>query len=654
MAEKCYKCGTIYDGWSCPACSTKEAIESAIEESTEEQQRATEEALEEQKRMLEEQREAIESAIEESQREMECALEDAAERHKKTTAEAWRLQAEAKVGRAYELYEAGLNEETIKLCLEAISQDPGNIRAYRIASWAYYASDQYPKAKDLLKKQISLLKIGEYRDSEEQALKVLQDILRIQNKEDLGRFCAAFLDASNVFGYFPANLIDELIKHSLYVAAQMLYQNKLRWSETLIGHVYGIELNKKTLAKQDTSRLNNFLSSLSYTQRNNILEAFKNIKNSGKFSESAINLLKKEILKRYDQWKPEIEKEIIEKVKHEAEWKVKERKTPAVVGWVTGFMTWNVGAAFIGQALPKLAHLLILPIAFISIFIGIFTAWMVKVKIRSGIEAELMTSMEEKEKEFLSNTLGQRIVYDGIENFLVANAYAKQRVFKQWGITVAVVSMMVIIGGLVGKGISHRAVFGEKSLQMRTPVPASYPIAADVKSIPNLSGRWKGSYINKDARGREYQIGFEMELKQNGAQIAGITMEQGDNRILTARIDGTIEGRIIRFVKQYNESPAPWPVESIKYEGSIAEDGNSISGTWKTLVLTRGWSVSRVSKNEPSKESSSLQPAANSASKTTSDFGKTFLKSLKSMVNVETTYSPDGTSPPVRKKYFLK
>lgn len=222
---------------------------------------------------------------------------------------------------------------------------------------------------------------------------------------------------------------------------------------------------------------------------------------------------------------------------------------------------------------------------------------------------------------------------------------------KELAITCWVISFIVGIGIIiVGIGVSRQYSFGEKSLQMRTPVSTSYPVA----SIPDLSGKWKGSYIEWDARGIGCNIWFEMELKQNGTEITGITTEERNNRILTARINGRVEGRAIRFVKQYNWGLPAGSVQSIEYKGNIADDDNSMRGIWKASVVTMRWSASRVSKNEPNKGSSLLQPEANPAPKTTSDSGKTFLNSLKSMISVEATYSPDGKSPPVRKRYFLK
>jgi len=278
---KCYTCGTIYNGWSCPTCSIKEKLEQTTKEQTE----ALEDSLREQERMLEEQRES-----------MEYALREAEAEHKKTTSEAWQLQAEAKAKRAYELYKAGLNDEAIKLCFEAISQDPGNIKPYRIAVWSFEILGQDIKSKELLKKQINLLKTSDYQNSQGDALKVLQDILEMKNNYDLMQ---SFLDASKEFG------------------------NNIK----LLGVVCGIELYKK-----NTGDLDGYLGKLPYTERNNLFEILKKIKTIG-FSSSTIKLLKEKILEQYKEWNPEIKREIAETASKKAKEEARKKSSPTVIGW---------------------------------------------------------------------------------------------------------------------------------------------------------------------------------------------------------------------------------------------------------------------------------------------------------------------------------
>ncbi|GBD97747.1 MAG TPA: hypothetical protein ENG83_12450 [Nitrospirae bacterium] len=401
MANKCPTCGTIHDGWSCPICSVKEKVD----KSTKEQQEAIEESLEEQGRMLEEQREAIESSIEDARMEMEYALEEAASKHQKTTSEAWKLQAEAKADRAYELYKANLYEEATKLCFEAISQDPGNILPYRYAAWSFEKLGQDIKSRELLKKQINLLKMSGYQNSQGHALKVLRDILEMKNNGDLMQ---SFLDASKKFNYLPADLLDELMGRSLYKSAVDLYFRNISTDTLSIsGSAYGIELSNKSsiesVGLQGLEYLKGYLKEEPYTVRSNIFAAFKGVKESNKFSENTINLIRKEILKRYDEWKSEIKNEIAILAANQAKEKANTKSSPTVIGWIVGIISalfvWSpIGSIFatssnlnVSMALPGLTMLAG------SITTGIITSHFVRSIKRNNIETSLIRSMEKKE-----------------------------------------------------------------------------------------------------------------------------------------------------------------------------------------------------------------------------------------------------------------
>lgn len=79
-----------------------------------------------------------------------------------------------------------------------------------------------------------------------------------------------------------------------------------------------------------------------------------------------------------------------------------------------------------------------------------------------------------------------------------------------------------------------------------------------------------------------------MQLTQYADRISGTTTEKVKGDTLTAKIHGTIDGQMIVFEKKYNHSG-----ERIKYEGTIAEDGKSASGSWDRGDLSGNWSISR-------------------------------------------------------------
>ena len=348
--------------------NSDEAIEDAqrqIEESIEDAQRQTEQVLEDAQRHIEE-------AIEEAQQQMEQVLEETAERHRETVSEAWKLQAESKAMRAYELYKAGLYDESIKLSLDVISQDPGNIQGYMFAAWSFAITGQGAKAREMLEKQISLLKTSDYRDFGQSALKVLKDILDTPDNKDL---METFFEVSREFKYFPSALLDELLKRSLYDTARYLYSihKNDHYIEAL---AYDIEISNKSGNKTNTEKLEKYLEQLPHTKRMNVLGEYEGLK-GGRFSDTTMNVLQEKIRERYREWVPDIKKEFLETASKRAKEYGKEQW-----GWYDWASEWWFGILITG-GLPVLVRFLIKPS-----------------KIRN-FETKLLASMREVEQDSL-------------------------------------------------------------------------------------------------------------------------------------------------------------------------------------------------------------------------------------------------------------
>src|SRR6188472_2962443 len=111
----CSTCGTSYEGWECPSCY-------AAERDARLREQADARIVE---RMAEEQ-EATRRAYHESASRIERASAQAAREHTHAIANSWKLEADAKADRAYDLYRAGLYEDAIALARQAFQQDPGN------------------------------------------------------------------------------------------------------------------------------------------------------------------------------------------------------------------------------------------------------------------------------------------------------------------------------------------------------------------------------------------------------------------------------------------------------------------------------------------------------------------------------------------------
>jgi len=435
MANKCNQCGTLYDGWSCPVCSAKEEAKKQkkeaekqkkevekqtkdIEHSLQDQQRAMERAVEEQQTDLERQKEYLTSELEDARLDMEYELKESDARHRKTTSESWKLQADAKVDRACDLFGAGLYEEAEKLGVEAIAQDPGNIWAYRIASRACYALGDYDNFVKLLDKQLFLLKTSEYRHSASEALRVTEDIfVKIDKDKDHDQVITTLLDIlyNNSKEWSIADddiieLLNTLANRSFLDEAKLLFRNILEYTKrnkltssyppALKYHAYIIEAKHLLNIHDADNLLSNFLRRIQYDDRMAFFLHVKTIMNSNTISQNTKKTIKTEILKRYEEWrvdiKRKIDKDAAETAKIEADWK----KQPSRVGWIVGIGGFvflcillaksDLGTGFMLGSLIVLA----LPIA-----AGVFTFRFIRSNLEDHIKDELITSMANKENE---------------------------------------------------------------------------------------------------------------------------------------------------------------------------------------------------------------------------------------------------------------
>ncbi|MGB8702678.1 MAG: hypothetical protein WCD18_24960 [Thermosynechococcaceae cyanobacterium] len=85
----------------------------------------------------------------------------------------------------------------------------------------------------------------------------------------------------------------------------------------------------------------------------------------------------------------------------------------------------------------------------------------------------------------------------------------------------------------------------------------------------DLSGTWLGTYWQMGTQTR-----FEMTLIQSGNALTGNVLDDG--YLGEAALDGQVVGRSIQFCKTYFDSRQ----SPVNYKGTLAEDGNSMQGTW--------------------------------------------------------------------------
>jgi len=138
-----------------------------------------------QTREFERQIESLKDAQYYAAEQVESALAQATEDIEKSISSQWILQARKKIEKAEELLQAGLVSESLKLCSDAISQDPSNMDSYIVASVAYGLANENDRSKECLRKTIHLLNTSEYKGDVSAYLGVLENILQSEFKEDL-------------------------------------------------------------------------------------------------------------------------------------------------------------------------------------------------------------------------------------------------------------------------------------------------------------------------------------------------------------------------------------------------------------------------------------------------------------------------------------
>lgn len=102
--------------------------------------------------------------------------------------------------------------------------------------------------------------------------------------------------------------------------------------------------------------------------------------------------------------------------------------------------------------------------------------------------------------------------------------------------------------------------------------------------MANVSGSWLGTYWQNANPTR-----FEVTFVQAGNTISGNILD--DSPFLgEAQATGEIMGRTIRFAKRYLTTS----IYPITYSGLIAEDENSMQGSWTIQGLESGnWEAHR-------------------------------------------------------------
>jgi len=356
-----------HEGWQCPVCDIERAIKQQTdttkkiheEESKERakqhdrqlkaswaEAKALREASEDQIQALQEASEAQVQALKEAAYRAEIAAEEGVEEQRENIANAWSLQSQAKVNKAYELYRAQMYDQALSLLKDAIDKDPSNLEAYIVAAWVLDSKGDYSKSFEYYKIQIDLLKTSSYSDIST-AIKVLNNLPN--DKELIRSFQAILYSNMEIWGKAIYNhieniefkkLINELIKHELFEDAKNVIEFLINKYSRLEYHAYLIEINNR-LGKENDESLWQFLKTLSFSTRSDICDQIHNIiKNTENiFGDKTISQLKARVRERYNEWVPEIADDISEKAQNEA---TKGIDTNELWFWGLGFLAFLI------------------------------------------------------------------------------------------------------------------------------------------------------------------------------------------------------------------------------------------------------------------------------------------------------------------------
>ncbi len=129
-----------------------------------------------------------------------------------------------------------------------------------------------------------------------------------------------------------------------------------------------------------------------------------------------------------------------------------------------------------------------------------------------------------------------------------------------------------------------------------TFITASPLVEPAVAQAPaSLTGRWEGGYVGQDMV--EDANALVVNLVQTGQQLSGGMVEVntiGDadmNLFLTSTISGTVRGRKVEFVKQYDGTGGV--THSVTYRGTVSPNGRTIQGYYSTGGATGQFEFAR-------------------------------------------------------------
>ena len=116
-------------------------------------------------------------------------------------------------------------------------------------------------------------------------------------------------------------------------------------------------------------------------------------------------------------------------------------------------------------------------------------------------------------------------------------------------------------------------------------------MSEDGQESGTVGGGWLGTYAYKGALKAQPPVRFEATLTEpdSDGTFTGTILDDG--RLGEADVTGQQSGRGIRFTKVYGQRGHP----PVSYEGTLADDGRTMTGTWKIAGAAHGvWDARRA------------------------------------------------------------
>lgn len=324
--KTCWR-GHIYQGWSCPTCDMIKASERHAREVGESNLEAAQQAAEVAERTAREHREALEEHaqhIEELQREQQ-------EEHRYLVEHADEIKAEALVDKAARLLRVGLLKEACDVAIGALRLDPECLPAYHVAVAAFRAQGMAAQARELLRKQISLLADPANAMNPEAHVELLESVgtdaeLLPLLLNVLAANCNQYCDRWSLGGLNRLSRV--LLGRGLRNQAEMLVEARLAKGETLTLHALRMEL-----CGASSDPVQGYIARFLADSRETLLKQFHALNDAELALSSEVRgSIQAALRERYDKWLPDIRKVFAESARRQASVEARQSNGPAAAG----------------------------------------------------------------------------------------------------------------------------------------------------------------------------------------------------------------------------------------------------------------------------------------------------------------------------------